>query len=159
MEENKQPTTEKQNEEVVTENQLEGLHVLDWFKIEKEFPLSMQALKDWLLTRYDIPNLEVVVDQFSILVTNGAGGMYLNPRDLYDFFDAYEIRPFVVPEEKYPQVKYLIQSKKSFKESEEVYNERAAAEIASFIKTFFFVEVTIQHEIDKKKQPIISNGC
>lgn len=152
MEENKQEQNAQKNEEVVSENQLEGLHVLDWFKIQKEFPLSMEALKDWFLTRFDIPSAEVIVDQYSILLTDGQRGMYFNPRDLYDFFDSYDVRPFVVPEEKFPQVKYLIQSKKSFKESEEIFEERAAAEIASFIKTFFFIEVTIQHEIDKTQK-------
>lgn len=144
---------ENKTEQETSQNEFEGLHVLDWLKLEKEYPLAIQALKDWFLTKYDIPDVEVITEQYTMLLTNGKAGVYLNPRDLYDFFDGWDVRPFVVPEEQFPKVKYLIQSKKSFKESEEVFEERGAAEIASFIKTFFYIEVTIEHErkIEDKK--------
>lgn len=133
--------TENQNEE----NQSEETTIFDWFKIKEQYPLSIQALQDWFMARYDIPDAEFVIDQHSILITNGVGGVYLNLRDLYDFFDGYHVRPFVIPEGNYPNVKYLIQSKKSIIESEVVFDERASAEIEMFLEVFQYIEATIEH--------------
>lgn len=134
------------------ENQLEELNILDWLKLKEEYPLSINALEEWFKSRYDIPDAEVVIDQYSILITNGVGGMYLNIRDLYDFFDGYNVRPFVIPESDFPKVKYIIQSKKSTIQSEVIFEERAAAEIAMFNETFYFIEVTIEHQMKTQKK-------
>ena len=139
--------TENQNEE----NQLENMNIIDWFKIKEDYPLSVQAVQDWFTARYDLADAEVIIDQYSILITNGVGGMYLNIRDLYDFFDVYNVRPFVVPEGNFPNVKYIIQSKKSIIESEVIFEERAAAEIAMFIETFQYIEITIEHQMKTQK--------
>jgi len=139
--------TENQNEE----NQLDGMNIIDWLKIKEDYPLSIQALQDWFMARYDIPDAEFIIEQYSILITNGVGGVYLNLRDLYDFFDGYHVRPFVIPEGNYPNVKYLIQSKKSIIESEDIFEERAAAEIEMFIETFQYIEITIEHQMKTQK--------
>lgn len=135
-----------EQEQQNSNQELENVELIDWNELTNEFPLAINALKEWFLDRIDIPNAEVIIEQHSILLTNGQGGLYLSPRDLYDFFDSYDIRPFVIPKDSYPNTTYLIQSKKSIKESEMIFNNRVEAEIAMFKETFFFIEVTVQRE-------------
>jgi hypothetical protein len=162
-------TTQKlnENQEVIQQteeqiaNELNGLHVLDWYKLDKEFPLSIQALKDWFITRLNVPTARIVTEQFTMLLTDGTRGMFLNPRDLYDFFDGYDVRPFTIPYvshipdgeiNEFPKCTFVIQSKRSIKKFdnlEDIFEDRASCEIASFIKTFFYIEVTIQHDIEQ----------
>lgn len=142
---------ETPNEEVeISQDHLKGLNMLDWDVIKTEYPLSVEELKKWFIERINVANAEVIIEKNSVLLTNGQGGMYLNPRDLYDFFDTYDVRPFVYPTEVFPKCKFSIQSKKSKKEYDEVFDDRASAEIASFIQTFFFIEATLIH-LQKKK--------
>lgn len=146
---------EMENTEQTNEQQTTGedIKIIDFLELEKEYPLSIQALKDWFLSRFQIENAEVIMEQYSMLITDGQRGMFLNPRDLYDFFDSFNVRPFIIPEENFPKVKYVIQSKKSFIESEDIYDDRGAAETEAFIKTFYYIEVTLQH-IKRKEESI-----
>lgn len=142
-----QKEKEMENTEQTNEQQTTGedIKIIDFLELEKEYPLSIQALKDWFLSRFQIENAEIIMEQYSMLITDGQRGMFLNPRDLYDFFDSHNVRPFIIPEADFPKVKYVIQSKKSFIESEDIYDDRGAAETEAFIRTFYFTEVTIQH--------------
>lgn len=143
--------TKESNHTEVLSNELDGLHALDWLQLKDKYPLAIDALEEWFITRVDVPEAEVIIEQYTILLTNGSSGMYLNPRDLYDFFDYMDIRPFIAPEEKFPQLKFLIQSKKSIKKFDTIYDDRTSAEIQMFIQTFFFVEATLEHQISKSK--------
>lgn len=162
----KETPKEEKKEVEITQDHLKGLNMLDWDVIKTEYPLSVEELKKWFIERINVANAQVIIEKNSVLLTNGQGGMYLNPRDLYDFFDTYDVRPFVTPfvqyisvESKnnpdafineYPKCKYIIQSKKSIKHYDDLFDDRASAEIASFIQTFFFIEATLIH-LQKKK--------
>lgn len=147
--------TEESNESEEDNNPLvesDGYKLIDWFKLKKLYPLAMKALEDWLLLRFYFKDAKVQVEQFVIMVSNGESGVYVNIRDLYDFFDAWNIRPFITPQDNFPMVRYIIQSKKSTVESDNIYDERSTAEINAFVKCFFYVEVTIEHDKVKIKK-------
>lgn len=121
---------------------------MNYKELKEKYPLTFSELERWFILLYDIPKAEVVVEENQVSITNGSFFIYLHMRDLYSFFDFVKVRPFILPCD-FPNFKIAIQSSKSIKWFEDVYDSRYYAECIVFEKCFQYSEILFKHKKEK----------
>lgn len=117
---------------------------IDWKSICTHQPLAYVAYKNYVIQQTGISGLKFAIDPQGLLVEHLKSASYLDPRDLYDFFDTKYISVYLKPVDPYPSCQVYFQSHKRTMPTDTVYPNRLVAEKYAFEIAFELLNNTLK---------------